>query len=107
MAVVGVDIGGTNIRIGYFSQRGQLQTQAHIPTRRVGWPLRLEPLAFFLREHIVGWEAQHGPVDAVGLAAAAVVEPQSGFVRVGENLGWNDFPVGAMLAHELGTARMY
>ena len=48
------------------------------------------------------WEAQHEPIAAAGLAAAAVVEPESGFVRVGENLGWKGLPVGAILAHELG-----
>lgn len=97
-AVLGVDIGGTSIRAGYFSAPGVLDARAHTPLRTWGWPLPVEALAGWLAIHLADW----GPVTGVGIAAAAVIEPGTGYVHVGENIGWNEQPVGATLASMLG-----
>ncbi len=43
------------------------------------------------------WEASYGRVASVGIAAAAVVDPVTGAVRVGENIGWRDVPLRSLL----------
>lgn len=102
MAVLGVDIGGTSIRAGLFSAPGRLETQAQARTRQWGWPLELAPLSAFLLEQIRLWEPVYGRVEAVGFALAAVVQADTGFVHVAENLGWSGLPFGESINAALG-----
>lgn len=101
MGVLGVDIGGTSIRVGLFTAPGRLAARAQMPTRQWGWPLDPAPLSAFLREQIQRWEPAHGRIEAVGFALAAVVDAGTGFVHVAENLGWSEIPFGQVVSGAL------
>jgi len=92
MAVVGVDIGGTNIRAMLFTKPGSIEDGAKFFTRAWGWPLPLDPLAENLNKQIALWEEEHGRIDGAGFAIASVVDPVTGYIDVAENLGWKDLP---------------
>ena len=101
MAVLGVDIGGTSIRAGLFSAPGRLEAHTQVQMRHWGWPLELAPLSAFLREQMRLWEPDYGAVEAAGFALAAVVQADTGFVHVAENLGWSGVPFGAAMSAAL------
>ncbi len=101
MGVLAVDLGGTNIRMGWCSDPRQWTIQESVVWRRSGFPLAVEEFTALLERTMVHWEALHGAVDAVGIAAAAVIDPRTGIVKVGENLGWRNVPLRALLEARL------
>lgn len=92
MAVVGVDIGGTNIRVSLFIAPGAIADGVRLSTRAWGWPLPLDSLAERLNGQIAQWEVEYGQIDNIGFAIASVVDPVTGYIDVAENLGWKDLP---------------
>ncbi len=83
MAVVALDVGGTNVRAGLFTAPGQVHAIAQATRRSFGATLPVEGLAGFVEECLAAWEPTHGHISAIGLAAAAVVEPDTGYVHRG------------------------
>lgn len=102
MAVVGVDIGGTNIRVGIFSRTGRPDEVVKVPLRAWGWPLPLDALSSMLNGQIAKWESTYGSVERIGFAVASVVDPATGYIHVAENVGWREFPFAREMSSRLG-----
>ena len=97
MAIVALDVGGTNVRAGLFAAPGQVLATVQAARRSFGTTLPVEGLAGFVDDCLASWEPTYGHIGAIGLAAAAVIEPDTGYVQRGENLGWRDLPLGDIL----------
>lgn len=69
--------------------------------RPYGFPLDLDLLITRLQQEIDRCEATVGAVNAIGVAIAAVIDPNNGAVKVGENLGWRDVPLRTALEDQL------
>jgi glucokinase len=94
MAVVGVDIGGTNIRAAVFRSAETRGTVVTVPCRALGVPVPIDAFAAHVEQLI---QDAGEVVDAVGIAVAAVVDHRTGYIKVGENVGWHDLPLQALL----------
>ena len=101
MGVLAVDLGGSNLRTAWCKDARHLQAQTAAAWRDSGFPLRVEVLTALLAEQIARGEAEYGAVERVGVAIAAVIEPSSGLVKVGENLGWRGVPLRSLLEDRL------
>jgi len=101
MGVLAVDLGGSNLRMGWCNDLPQWAVQESIAWRRMQFPLSIDELITLLETRTARWEAAHGAVEAIGIAAAAVIEPHTGTVKVGENLGWRNVPLRALLEDRL------
>jgi len=99
MAVVGVDIGGTNIRAAVFHSDGARGPVVAVPCRELGVPVPLDAFAAHVEQIMQG---AGEVVDAVGIAVAAVVDHRTGYIKVGENVGWRDLPLKALLEARWG-----
>lgn len=97
MGVLAVDLGGSNLRTGWCESPQIWRAQTSTAWREAGFPLRVEMLTALLEKQIVHCEAEYGGVEAIGVAIAAVIDPKSGAVKVGENLGWRGVPLRALL----------
>ena len=99
---VGVDLGGTNVRVGIVDSNGKVQAQVR---RRVEDPAP-EPVVRLISAGIdealdrasLGLDSAAG----VGVGAAAQLRGNTGVVAVSPNLGWREVPLGEMLAAALG-----
>jgi glucokinase len=101
MGILAVDIGGTNIRTALFrTPREQLAAET-IACRTLGRPVSVNRFVDYLETRVQELESDYEAVDAVGLAAAAVVDHHTGFVRVGENIGWQNVPLRALIGERL------
>lgn len=100
---VGVDLGGTNIKVGLVDDRGQTLAWLTEPTerekgaedgaRRMG-----------LAVHAVARQAGLSPdeVAGVGLGSPGTMDIPAGMLLEPHNLGWRHFPIRDRLSHHCG-----
>lgn len=87
---VGVDVGGTSVKIGVFETDGTLLKKWEVPTRREeGGRYILEDAAASIKERLAGMGIAREHVAGVGLGVPGPVMPD-GHVEVCVNLGWRD-----------------
>lgn len=101
MGVLAVDLGGTNLRTGWCDDSPGWHAVTAIGWRHHGFPLDIEWLTAQLQHQITYCETSVGAVNAVGVAAAAVIDPKTGNVKVGENLGWRNVALRTLLEDRL------
>ncbi|MBW1981093.1 MAG: ROK family protein [Deltaproteobacteria bacterium] len=103
--VIGVDLGGTNIKIGLVDPQEELLLErARLKTLAERGPEAIvDELAdklHLLRQtaHERGWQ-----VTAVGMGSAGVIDSRRGVVLTSPNLpGWHEYPLGPRLRELLG-----
>jgi len=91
MAVLGIDVGGTTVKMRVGDERSAA-AEWRVPTP-VGDPAALAAL-------VADAAARH-PVDAVGLAVPGIVDERAGRCIRAVNIGWEDVAV-----HDLVSARL-
>lgn len=94
--VLGVDIGGTKVRMGVIDDRGQILYDEQIPTQI--------PLYPYLEENILRVLAAQPEVSAIGVGTHGFVDPKQGkVIYAAETLpGWTDTPVKEWLEKATG-----
>jgi glucokinase len=86
----GIDLGGTNIKIGLVDRAGKVRARRVLSTRAASGPAQaLKRIAA-----VVGELRKRRRVASVGIGIAGLVDHTAGIVRVPPNLpGWNGTPV--------------
>ena len=99
--IVGVDIGGTSIKMGLFLAEGKLCETWSIPTRVTqGAGAVFLDITMALQGKLEKEQIYPGCVRGVGVGVAGPVE--GGVVRDCPNLGWNMVPIETELSGRLG-----
>ncbi|MCB9138044.1 MAG: ROK family protein [Caldilineaceae bacterium] len=102
MAVLALDIGGTNTRSALFLRPGHDIMATRTSNQQLGHPLTVDALGDYIERQLTGARRAGFTVTAIGLAVAAVVDAASGFIYVGENVGWAQLPLGQKLIERFG-----
>lgn len=96
--IVGVDLGGTKIRIGVATAAGRVRREAVIPTPRRGPARDLKAIITAIRATAAG-----APIAALGLGVPGVCDRRRGVVVWAPNLpGWRNVPAARILRRGLG-----
>jgi glucokinase len=97
--VVGVDIGGTDIKLGIVTERGDILTSGKIATRSEAGPRNAASrVRQWLEENTRGSD----PVVAAGVDCAGLIDGERGFLHTSPNLrGWVDVPLRSIFEEEL------
>lgn len=97
---IGVDIGGTRIKMGVVDDAGALLATALVPT-----PRDPAELAAVVAEHVarLRTEIPSAAGAPVGAAAPGIVDETAGTVALAVNLGWEDVPIRRLLSDALGA----
>jgi len=101
---VGVDLGGTNVRVGIVDPDGKVREQVR---HRVEDPAPDRVVALIstgIREVLERASLKLGEVSGVGVGAAAQLRGDSGVVAVSPNLGWREVPLKELLSAALGRS---
>ena len=110
--VVGVDIGGTNLRVGSVPAGsvpvGSVPVDSGAPPRIRRFATRpalgpdhvLDRIVAMIRESVA--EVGRGRVAGIGLGAPGPLDTESGVVAETPNLGWRDFPLRDLVAEACG-----
>lgn len=87
---VGVDVGGTTVKIGIFKEDGTLVKKWEVPTRKEDDSTHIIPdIADSVRKELGGLSIDLKDVTGVGMGVPGPVLPD-GYVEVCVNLGWRD-----------------
>lgn len=99
--VVGVDVGGTNVRSALVNERGQVLLRAREPTcARRGVEVVLGQISRAIEKTLT--EAERG-VEGIGLACAGIIDMEKGIVTTSPNIPeFQDFPVKQKIEERFG-----
>ena len=102
---IGVDIGGTNIKIGTLRHDGTVLASEHIPTRADAGPEQaVRRLADVLRRRMQEQQIELRELRALGVASAGLVDPERNVVVNSPNLrSWEMFPLAERLQEVTGA----
>jgi glucokinase len=96
--IAGVDLGGTQVRIGFADDSGHIITTVRTRTATLSCP-----------ESLVDWVAgqaerhqHHGRLLSAGVGSPGPVDPKRGILVNPPNLPWQDVPLTAMMSQALG-----
>lgn len=100
--IAGVDIGGTNLRVGMVPfEGGPPAAVVQAPTRPNGDPATVVTrIVAMIRESMAGVDTEG--VIGVGIGAPGPLDRDSGVVLETPNLGWRNVPLRDMVASESG-----
>jgi glucokinase len=97
---LGVDMGGTGIKLGLVDSHGKL-----LKTLRFSTPTKSDPdqVVGLIAEHVqtmlelIG----HRTIVGIGIGCAGDIDPEAGVVRISPNLHWKQVALKALLARKL------
>jgi glucokinase len=100
---IGVDLGGTNIKVGICDVEGKLLHTYEGPTgNENGADFVLDRIAEYVRalvrESAIEWEQVAG----IGAGIAGFLDIPEGVIKLSPNLGWRNVPVKKILEEKLG-----
>jgi glucokinase len=102
---IGVDLGGTNLRIAAIDEDAQLLEKITLGTKiSRGRDDVIDAMCVSIQQ-LARKYARHRKLAGIGVGVAGIIDLRSGKVRGSPNLpGWIDYPVRAEIEHRLKTA---
>lgn len=102
--VVGVDLGGTTVKIAFLTTSGELIDNWEIPTDNSEEGKNItKDIAKSIEEKLSKWNQSKQDVAGVGMGAPGPFDYETGIIYNTVNLGWPDnFPLKERLEAELG-----
>ncbi len=106
--IVGVDIGGTNIKVGVMPfEGGEVLALRTFPTEAArGAQFVVERVVRMIHEAIGEVLSTHGgdraSVVGIGMGSPGPLDRETGVVLTTPNLGWRNFPLRDLIANEVG-----
>src|SRR5207249_8401409 len=93
---IGVDLGGTNLRIAAVEQSGQLLEKVSLGTRTsLGRDYVINEMCDAIRRLASHYETS-GKLLGIGIGVPGIIDIQTGYLRESPNLpGWSETPVQA------------
>lgn len=99
---IGVDIGGTTVKLGLFDQEGGVLEKWEIPTVKEEQGSRILPdIAASIKEKLTALGIDQADVQGVGVGAPGPIDAE-GTVYKAVNLGWGVFNIPQVLGEYLG-----
>lgn len=95
--VLGVDVGGTDIKAVRMLPDGTVERLTGVPTPRG------DATGFATADAVADLVRRAGPVDAVGVAVPGIVDEDAGVCAISVNLGWRDLDVRALVSDRVGA----
>jgi glucokinase len=101
---IGVDLGGTNLRIAAVDEQGSLMEKVTLGTKTVlGRDQVLNDMCEAIRD-VSGKYRNTANLLGVGIGVPGIIDMQTGMMRESPNLpGWADYPVRAEIEKRLGA----
>ena len=101
---IGVDLGGTNMRIAAISESGELLEKVTLGTKvSLGRTAVVDEMTAAIRV-LAAKFSKTGNLQGVGIGIPGIIDQQTGMLRESPNLpGWSDYPVKEEIERRLGA----
>jgi glucokinase len=102
---IGVDLGGTNLRVAAMSRDGKLLEKVNVPTKTaIGPEGTIEEMCAVI-ERVAATHRRAGNFLGAGIGVLGIIEAETGKVRKSANFpGWEDYPVRAEIERRLRSS---
>ncbi|MFC0525386.1 ROK family protein [Pontibacillus salicampi] len=95
--VIGIDLGGTNMRIAVVTKDGEIMDEHNVPTETERGK---DAIMTDLAEQINVFQKRYTTIHAVGIGSPGPLDPFKGVIKNPPNLpGWIDVPLTETLSH--------
>ena len=105
--VIGVDVGGTNIKLGLVHPRGYVIARSHFPTKPLG-SLKTKLIAVLaaeIKQIITSQGLKAKDVAGIGIGLPGLIDYTQGIVRFLPNIsGWKNVPLKTILQKKLNLS---
>ncbi|MBD8069913.1 ROK family glucokinase [Bacillus sp. PS06] len=99
--LVGVDLGGTTIKMAFISQDGEILHSWEIPTNKSEKGIHIPAsIAKSIDEKLTEVKQAKDRLIGIGIGAPGPVNKEDGSLEVAVNLGWENFPLQKILERE-------
>lgn len=99
--LVGVDLGGTTIKMAFISQDGEILHSWEIPTNKSEKGIHIPAsIAKSIDEKLTEVKQTKDRLIGIGIGAPGPVNKEDGSLEVAVNLGWENFPLQKILERE-------
>ncbi|MBQ9419161.1 MAG: ROK family protein [Synergistaceae bacterium] len=100
---IGVDIGGTNLKIGVVDSQGNIISETSIPTGADRpQDIVLQDIVSAVKTSIANSGVDPKEIKAVGMGSPGAIDTVNGVVIRNYNLGWKDFHICEKMSEALG-----
>jgi glucokinase len=97
---LGIDLGGTGIKLGIVDPNGTL-----LETLKISTPVKSDPVlvaaAIVAQARLLLATVPKRAIGGIGVGTAGDVDPHTGVVRISPNLNWKNVPLKSLLQKEL------
>ena len=102
---IGVDLGGTNLRIAAVDGDGKLLEKITLGTKVVrGRAMVVNDMCNAIQALVGRFGGSAGQLSGIGIGVPGIIEMQTGMLRESPNLpGWSNYPVREEIESRLGT----
>ena len=103
LAGVGIDLGGTSVKMGVVTPEGEVLARKEVATPRGPARPAVAELSRVVLQLIQASGLRPERIGSVGVGTPGILDSKKGLVRTASNLeGWVDVPLGDWLANDLG-----
>ncbi len=101
---IGIDVGGTNVKIALVNEKGGIVYSNSIPTRaEMGYEYTVNSMKEAIRELLKETKTQAKDVEGMGFGFPGQIDCKKGVVRLAPNIpGWVDVPIAEIMEKEFG-----
>ncbi|MGM0874255.1 MAG: ROK family glucokinase [Bacillota bacterium] len=99
--LVGIDLGGTTIKMAFINNYGEIEEKWEIPTDKSGKEITTD-IAKAIDAKLAELGLTKAKLAGIGMGAPGPVNLDSGLVYVAVNLGWKNYPLRDHLEMETG-----
>jgi glucokinase len=101
---VGVDLGGTNLRVAVVDEKGRMLEKLNTPTVELRTSERVIDRMCEHIKYLIDKHSGNGPLHGIGIAIPGIIDLDTGVLRECPNLpGWYDYPARDEIERRLGT----
>ena len=101
---IGIDVGGTNVKIALVNEKGNIIYSNSIPTRaEMGYEYTINNMKEAIRELLKETHTDAKSIEGMGFGFPGQIDCQKGIVRLAPNIpGWVDVPIAEIMEKEFG-----
>ncbi len=103
MKYIGIDLGGTNIKVALVDEQNNLLAEGDRPTNLPRTPEAVcDDIAATIQDLLQATQTAQEEIGGIGIGCPGTVDDVSGFVRYSNNLDWRDFDLRGYIQSKTG-----
>ncbi|MCM1265302.1 MAG: ROK family protein [Candidatus Gastranaerophilales bacterium] len=101
---IGIDVGGTNVKIALVNEKGSIIYSNSIPTRaEMGYEYTINNMKEAIRDLLKETQSSAKDIEGMGFGFPGQIDCKNGIVRLAPNIpGWVDVPIAEIMEKEFG-----